>query len=254
MITSKDLTVVSMLTVFSLLIFPVFLTLQNRLHVSADIIKSIFRMVIQLTLIGLLLQFLFSSESLWLTSIWLVIMNVFANININRKCDFPLKSMFFYTLIPLMTGSLLILVVLVMMAIQPSPIYSARYLIPIYGMLLGNSMNACIIGAERYSSLFQHNQKEFLSYQYLGASPYEAAQRFFTESYKASILPVISNISMMGVVCLPGMMTGQILGGAPVFIAIKYQICILVGILSSVSLCSLLVLKSIQRQILKGAV
>ena len=105
-----------------------------------------------------------------------------------------------------------------------------RYIIPILGMLLGNTMNSGVISLRNLEQSIKSQRKiieQKLSY---GAKPTEAVLKYIREAYKLALLPHISSMAGMGVVSLPGMMTGQVLSGTDVMTAVKYQIAIVLGI------------------------
>lgn len=147
-----------------------------------------------------------------------------------------------------MIGSLIVLLFFVLVVIHPEPLLSARYLIPVYGMILGNSMNANILAIERFYNSIKKEKREYLSFLALGGSEAESSHSFFVNAYRAALMPLIATMSAMGLVSLPGMMTGQILGGNLPMDAIKYQIGIMIMIFSSVSISSVLLLLMLRKK------
>ena len=127
-------------------------------------------------------------------------------------------------------ASLTIASVLVLAIIQPDPAFDARYIIPIFGMTLGNCMRGNVLTLERFYSTIRENEKEFLTRQMLGATLLEAIQPYLIRSLRGALAPMLATMATMGIVSLPGMMTGQILGGSSPMTAIKYQIAIMVCI------------------------
>lgn len=115
-------------------------------------------------------------------------------------------------------------------------IFDARYMIAIGGMVLGNSLRSNVVGlGDFYKSIYREEQLYFYKLS-LGATKYEAMLPFIKKSFTAAINPTIATMATMGIVSLPGMMTGQILGGSVPLVAIKYQIAIMVAILASTML------------------
>jgi len=112
-------------------------------------------------------------------------------------------------------------------------IFDARYMIAIGGMVLGNSLRSNVVGlGDFYQSL--NKEEQFYFYRLsLGASRFEAMLPFAKRSFTSALNPTIATMATMGIVSLPGMMTGQILGGSVPLVAIKYQIAIMVAILAS---------------------
>ncbi|MGR8931740.1 MAG: ABC transporter permease, partial [Gammaproteobacteria bacterium] len=132
---------------------------------------------------------------------------------------------------------------LVFLVIQPASFYDARYIVPLAGMILGNCMQGNVIALERFFSSVRKNQNEFTTYLMLGATRWEALRPYYREAVRAAINPFIANMATMGLVSLPGMMTGQILGGSEPWVAVKYQIAIMICIFTSSTLATVVNLK-----------
>ena len=120
--------------------------------------------------------------------------------------------------------------------LQPTPTLSAQYLIPIAGMLLGNSLSGNIIALQRLSSAFDERIAEYEGALALGATPKQASEGFIQDSLQTALAPILATMATTGLVTLPGMMTGQILAGADPVIAIKYQIMIMIAIFTMMNI------------------
>ena len=107
------------------------------------------------------------------------------------------------------------------------PWYDPRYFIPLGGMIMGNSMTSVALGAERLHSGLLGSSAEVEGALMLGATPADAARPFVKHAFGAAVLPTVNSMMGMGIVFLPGMMTGQILAGAEPVEAVKYQILIM---------------------------
>ena len=112
-------------------------------------------------------------------------------------------------------------------------LFEAKYLVVIGGMLLGNSMRGNIIGTDNFYNSIISNEKRYLYHLAHGASQFEALLPYIRKSLIASFSPTIATMMTVGIVSLPGMMTGQMLGGSSPMLAIKYQIAIMVAIFAS---------------------
>ena len=97
-------------------------------------------------------------------------------------------------------------------------------------MILGNCLRSNVLSLERFYSGIRKNENEFMTYLMLGANLREAVRPYLRDAVKAAINPSVATMGTMGIVSLPGMMTGQILGGALPMTAIKYQIGIMICI------------------------
>jgi putative ABC transport system permease protein len=126
----------------------------------------------------------------------------------------------------------------ILFSIKPDPLYDARYLIPIIGMVLGNCLRSNVLSLERFYSSIRKNEKEYMTYLLLGATLREAIRPYLKDAIKAAVAPSIATMATMGIVSLPGMMTGQILGGSLPATAIKYQIGIMICIFTAMVLAA----------------
>jgi uncharacterized protein (TIGR00245 family) len=125
-------------------------------------------------------------------------------------------------------------------AIKSDPLWSPRTFIPTLGMLLGNSMTGVSLAIGSLLTGLSENQERINYLLSLGASRMEAAKTVAVEAIRTGLVPTLNGMSMMGLVSIPGMMTGQILGGTPPQDAVKYQIVIMFGISAAVGLATTL--------------
>ncbi len=200
-------------------------------------------MTIQLAAIGIVLDYLFKWNNLIITLAWMFVMLVSATLITMERLEYPRSFILPLIFIPFLTATLIVLPFIIIVVVRPQAIYLSRYLIPLYGMLLGNSISSATLAIERLTSDLKNNWKSYYTRLSFGASSQEAALPFLRAAYKTSLLPRILNISAMGLVTLPGMMTGQILGGSSPTTAIKYQILIMIGIFCVVSISVYLAMK-----------
>lgn len=202
-----------------------------------EIIVSTIRMTLQLVLVGYLLVYIFENMNPLITVLVILIMEIFAIHNIFKRTKGELsKKMKFIIGGSMTTGTLISLIFFLFIVIQISPWYNPRYFIPIAGMLIGNSMTGISLGVDRLVD-GMHSKKNIIeSSLMLGATPQKAAKEIVDNAFDAAILPTINSMVGMGIIFLPGMMTGQILSGTSPVTAIEYQIAIMLGILGSVSL------------------
>ncbi|MEW6661930.1 MAG: ABC transporter permease [Bacillota bacterium] len=216
----------------------VLLLILRRFEIGKEkeVLLSTIRMTIQLVLVGYLLEYLFGHQNLLITLLLLVIMlgfainNVFSRIKKRLKLEF--KRVISFSLI---IGTCLSLFFFLLVVVGIRPWYEVRYFIPIAGMIIGNSMTGITLGAERLLD-GMHSRKDVIEGALMmGAKPYTAAKQVVIDAFTAAILPTINSMVGMGIVFLPGMMTGQILSGISPITAIEYQIAIMLGIVGSVT-------------------
>lgn len=237
-----DISIISMIIGFLVLIIPVIIALSNRINIIGELSISIARMTIQLSLVGILLQFLFNLNKLWFTSLWFLFMIFIASLNVIKRSGIRLKYSLLINYAALLIPVSFMLSYLLLFVVRPEPYFDARHFIPLAGMLLGNSMNATSLVLERFYNGIMKGKKEYYSYISIGATVNEAIHPFLIKAYRAALMPTIATMTTMGLVALPGMMTGQILGGSSPITSIKYQIIIMIFIFCSTSLSSLLII------------
>ncbi|MDC5810618.1 iron export ABC transporter permease subunit FetB [Vibrio europaeus] len=228
---------------FSLLVIPLLISQHYKLKIGNEIIESVTRMTLQLLMVGFYLQYLFKLNSLAINALWLVLMTLIGASAIIGKAKLPKKALLLPVTIALTTGLFPMLTVISVLVIQPQPLYSAQYMIPLAGMLLGNSMSGNIVALQNVFTALDERKSEYEAAISLGASPKYATLPFVQDAMRRSLAPTLATMSTTGLVTLPGMMTGQILGGASPLVAIKYQILIMVAILVMMSLSVMLSLQ-----------
>ncbi len=237
---SKDISFFSMLLAYAIIFGSLYIFRFLRINLFRELIISVGRMGLQLFLVGLYLTVLFRWNDATLNVLYILVMLAVANYSVLRNSG--LKMEFFaYTLPALVIGVGLTLLYYSLLVFSPEPAYDAKYIIPIAGMLLGNSMTRIIVTLERFYATIRQDAEGYASLLTMGATVKEAMLPYFRTAYKAGISPALANMATMGIAFLPGMMTGQILGGASPMVAIKYQIAIVLAIFVATELSTMLV-------------
>ncbi|MDK2808132.1 MAG: UDP-glucose/iron transport system permease protein [Clostridiales bacterium] len=223
----------------------VFLILRWRgIPREKELFLSSIRMTLQLILTGYILLYLFDNPSPALTLVFLLCMELFAIYTIIKRAKTKLsKKLIQVIVVSMASGTLTCLLYFLYAVVWISPWYDPRYVIPLAGMLIGNSMTGISLGVNQLVGGMQTERDFVEGALMLGATPKMAAKHIVDHAFDAAILPTINSMLGMGIVFLPGMMTGQILSGASPLLAIKYQIAIMFGILGSVSLTVILFLE-----------
>ncbi len=202
-----------------------------------EIVVAAFRMTVQLVAVGYLLEFVFERPNPWVTLVIFVVMETFAIRNVFGRVKVPTPARLRTVIVgALAFGTVLVVLFFLFVIVAVDPWYQPRYFIPIAGMLIGNSMTGIALGYDRLASGIRSNAKRIEAALMLGATPAAAAKRYAHEAFTAAIMPTINSMIGMGIVFLPGMMTGQILSGSSPVLAIRYQIAIMLGILGSVTI------------------
>ncbi|CZF82976.1 hypothetical protein GCE9029_03556 [Grimontia celer] len=219
---------------YCVFLIPLLLFQRWQLGLSKSLITSVVRMTLQLAVVGLYLQTLFNFASFWLNTAWLLVMILVASWTICKQADTPWRKMLPAVLSGQLVSLGIVLPLLMVGVIQTSPWWQAQYLIPVAGMLLGNMLSANVLAIERLHSSMKQRHAEYQFYVALGAK--EPGKPFLKEAFSAALRPPLAAMSTLGIVSLPGMMTGQILGGTEPLLAVKYQLVIMVAIFITVTL------------------
>ena len=238
-----DIPLPQLTLLFGLCLMPWALLRLIGAGLSKDIILGILRMIVQLALVGIYIKTLFNLNNPWLNGLWILIMLLVADLSILKRAGLQARYFLLATFTAVAASILLSTAYLVILVIQPPNVYDARYIVPLAGMILGNCMQGNVIALERFYAALRKNQNEYTTYLILGATRWEAVRPYFREAIKAALNPTIAGMATMGLVSLPGMMTGQILGGSEPLLAVKYQIAIMISIFTSTTLAAIVNLK-----------
>lgn len=228
-----DIPVLSLVLTFLLLIIPVVISLKYGLKLIKPLFISSARMIVQLALIGLFLKYLFVWNNPFVNTGWLTVMIVVAVFSAVKSSSIRISKVFLPAFVSFSFATFFVVFFLNTFVIPLNNVFDARYLIVLGGMLLGNSLRGNIVGISTFYRQLRTDSSHYLYVLSLGASRSEALLPYFRESVQLALKPTLASMATMGIVTLPGMMTGVILGGADPEVAIKYQILIMIAIVVS---------------------
>ncbi|MCK6258533.1 iron export ABC transporter permease subunit FetB [Fictibacillus sp. KIGAM418] len=230
---------ISLWQLLSAYLFIVILTIIVKWRGIArekEIVIGTLRMTIQLVLAGYVLTYLLKHPHPALTVLILVLMEGFAVYNVFKRIKHELSpSLKKVVALSMTIGTLISLLFFNYVVIQFSPWYEPRYVIPIAGMIIGNAMTGVTLGVNHLVEGMEKQKHMVEAALMLGASPKAATKELVDLAFDSAILPTINSMVGMGIIFLPGMMTGQILSGISPITAIEYQIAIMLGIAGSVA-------------------
>jgi len=225
-----DISIQSLLILLIPIILIIFILRHLKISKGRKLVESVFRMFLQLSMVGIYLQYLFEFN-FWLVNIlYFIIMCTVASFSVIKSTNLNLKRIFTPLFISITSVSFITLLFFNGVIIRLDNIFEAKYIITIGGMLLGNILNSCIVSINFFYNEIRKNETSYLYLLSMGATKIEATKHLLRESLQLTINPAIASMSSIGIVSLPGMMTGQILGGSLPITAIKYQIAIMVAI------------------------
>lgn len=229
----------STLSLFLTLVFVAFailLSIWQKIGLEKDILIGTIRTAIQLIAVGYILQFIFELKSWTFITIMITVMITVATLNARKKGKglpgIGLKIAMAITATEILTMGLL----LSLKVIEPTP----RYIIPISGMIVGNGMVVSGLFLNRLRAELDTKKEEIKVYLSLGATSKQAVSPVMRSAVKASMLPTIDGMKTVGLVQLPGMMTGMIVAGAAPIEAVRYQILIMYSFTSSAAITAII--------------
>jgi len=205
------------------------LSLAFRLGLGKRLLIAGTRMMVQLTMVGLVLKALFALVSPLFTGLAVLVMVLFAGREATARQERRFEGYWSYGIGTgsMMAAGLIVTVFGLTTQIHADPWYDPRYALPILGMILGNTMNGVSLGLDRLMSGATLQRAAIEAQLMLGADIKQAMRGVVGDAIRAGMIPIINSMSAAGLVSLPGMMTGQILAGVAPVEAVKYQILII---------------------------
>lgn len=214
------------------------LSLALRLGLSKSLLVASLRMIVQLWLIGFVLEWVFATEQPLVILAMALVMAAVAGVAAVNRTRRRFTGIYWDSLLTILTVSFLITGFTVLGLLEVEPWWDPQYLIPLLGMLLGNALTGISLALDRFLEGCTDRRDRLEVRLVLGATRWEAAQGEIREALRVALIPTVNSMMVMGIVSLPGMMTGQILAGADPADAVRYQILILMMIAACVSLAS----------------
>lgn len=225
---------------FLLLVVPLVLFVILRVKLVKTLVWSAARMSVQLLLVGFFLVYVFEWNNNLLTAAWLLVMVVFAAFSVVGSTGLRYGRNTMAVLAAFLFSAALVLLYFNGLVISLDNLLDSRYAIAIAGMLLGNSLGGVIVGIGDFYKSVARNEGRYQYLLALGASRFEALAAYLRGGLAIALKPALANMATMGLVFLPGMMTGQILSGEPPLLAVRYQIAIVIAIFVCVTMTTAL--------------
>ncbi|KAI9507324.1 hypothetical protein F5148DRAFT_981553 [Russula earlei] len=208
-----------------------------QLHISAPLGIAALRCTVQLTFVATVLQHVFASKKWWVVTLIALLLNILGTfetvvIKASRRC----RNMFAHVLIAMLVANIPVSILGVRFAMGVTTFWTPEQYIPVVGMLCGNAI-ACIAVSQRHIlKELDENRDKTETLLAFGASRFEACRPLAVEGLRMALMPTINQMSVIGIISIPGMMTGAILGGANVQQAARLQMIIMFMITASSAL------------------
>ncbi|HCD2891765.1 TPA: iron export ABC transporter permease subunit FetB [Staphylococcus aureus] len=206
-----------------LLVIPIIISYKEGLHIIKDLIVATLRAVVQLIILGFLLHYIFKINDKWLLILCVLVIIINASWNTISRASPVMHHVFWISFLAIFIGTALPLAgTVATRAIH----FTANEVIPIGGMLANNGLIAINLAYQNLDRAFVQDGTNIESKLSLAATPKLASKGAIRESIRLAIVPTIDSVKTYGLVSIPGMMTGLIIGGVPPLQAIKFQLLV----------------------------
>lgn len=212
-----------------------------RLGLERTLFVASLRTIVQLSLIGFVLQWVFGANRWYIVLAILVAMTLIAGVTAAKRSPRRYVGMMVDTILSIWCSSWVV-TAFALLAVLHGPNkslgdwYHPQYSIPLLGMILGNTLNGISVGLKTFTEALYQHRKRIESALALGATRWEAARETVQDAIRTGLIPIMNSMMIVGIVSLPGMMTGQLLAGTEPMSAVKYQIVIMFLIASATAL------------------
>ena len=210
------------------------------LGIGRDLVVGSLRAMVQLYLVGLILAVVFQAAQWYWVLLMLAVMAAVAAQAATSRLTKPLPGARAIAALALTVSTAVTLAYVIGVIVQPRPWYEPQYIIPIAGMILGSAMTSAALAGDRLQGDLRVRADEVEARLALGFSGREAVQPMARAALRAAMIPTVNGMMTVGLVQLPGMMTGQILAGSSPLLAIKYQLVVVFMQAAATALGSLL--------------
>lgn len=221
--------------IYILLIVVLIIMKKSKVNQTRLLLIASLRMTVQLVIVGYVLQYIFKTPNPLYTIIFLTLMILFS-INRVLKSRKDLNKNFKVAIAVSLTFSGLFVLFFFVAIVVNKSIFNPQYTIPLAGMIIGNAMTGVNIGIKTFMDSINKEKIKINTLLNLGVDPKNILKPFANNALETALIPTLNSMLGMGIIFLPGMMTGQILSGTLPTTAIMYQIAIMIAICTSVCL------------------
>ncbi|HET9581336.1 MAG TPA: iron export ABC transporter permease subunit FetB [Gemmatimonadota bacterium] len=212
------------------------ISLALRLGMERRLLVAAVRTIAQLFLIGLVLDWVFSVGRVEIVLVLMTVMVLIAGLAAVRRTERRYPGIWLNAVVSMWASSWLIAAIALFGIVRVRPWYDPQYAIPLLGMILGNTLNGISLGLDRLTQELEIRRDLVEAFLALGATRWEAAQDPVRRSVRTGMIPIINSMMVVGIVSIPGMMTGQLLAGVDPLDAVEYQIVIMFLIASGTAI------------------
>ena len=212
------------------------ISLVLKLELERRLLIAAICTVVQLLLIGFVLEWVFRIDRWYVVVVMMAVMTLVAGVAAIQRTAFRFPGIWVRSIAATWLSSWLMASLALAVIVRVRPWYMPQYAIPLLGMILGNTLNGVSLGLDRLGGELSGKRDQVDGLLALGATRWEAARPHVQQAVKTGLVPTINAMMVVGIVSLPGMMTGQLLAGTSPIEAVKYQIVIMFLIASGTAL------------------
>jgi len=233
--TTIDITLGEVAATLALVGLAAAVSLWRRAELERDLGVAVIRSFLQLTAVGYVIQAIFDSDSLWLVALLLLGMVAFGAVTARSRAKAVPGALAAIVPALALAAAVTLGLVVALDVFDPEP----RYLVPVGGMVIGNSMTAAAVALNRLSDEVHDRAASIEAMLALGATSRQAASGLVRRSLRSGMIPLIDSTKTTGVVFFPGTMVGMLVAGAEPLDAVRLQLILLWALLGSVALAAL---------------
>jgi putative ABC transport system permease protein len=223
----QNLTAIDLAIAATLILINGALSVMLKLGLERQLLWASIRTVVQLLAVGYVLGWVFANVHWYVVLPLMCLMTLVAGISAAGRGKRTYAGQLIDSVLSVWSSSWLVAAIGLFVIIHIRPWYEPQYAIPILGMILGNTLTAVSLGMERMTQELTSGRTTIEMILALGGTRWEAAQSAARSAVRAGMMPTLNQMTVVGIVSLPGMMTGQVLAGQDPESAVRYQIMIM---------------------------
>jgi len=243
-----ELEAIDLVPTVVLIVIALSLSRWQQLGLEASFILSAGRAFLQLVVAGYGLAFIFTLETVWGVGIALLVMMGLATLLTRNLISQTLSKGLAIAGGSLFITTSLTLCYVIFLIIQPPTWYDPQYWIPLAGLIMGSAVNGATVAGEQLVQALENNHHEIETHLCLGATPNRAIAGYRRQAMRAGIFPILNQMTVVALVTLPGVLSGQLLSGVSPITAVSYEIMILFTLSLANVLITIFITEGIYRQ------
>ena len=241
-----------LLIALGLMALVIIVSVLSRLGLHRDLLIGSARTLVQLIGVGYVLRFVFELERASFVLLVIALMLMAGAIEGRRRQSLRIPGIYGIFFISVGVAAAVSLLFVIFLVLRVDPWYKAQYFIPLGGLVIGNAINGVALAVDRLSGDVKKRRAAIEAALALGASPRQALGDIIPSSVKAAMIPSVNALMLVGLVQLPGVMTGQIIAGINPLDAVKYQVVVMYMWVTAVALASIVAALLSYRQFFTG--